>query len=122
MTDEQRTEERRKLAPELVAIHSRLDSGDARMSKMETCLTSNTEMIQQIMTNTSGLVAFSDDLASGSRFLCRVVKAVQFILKQVIDPYWKPTLVVFIVVYWATHDYMLPQWLVGLYKLLGGAP
>ena len=44
MTDEQRTDERRKLAPELVAIHARLDTGDVRMSKMENCLSENTAM------------------------------------------------------------------------------
>ena len=120
MTDEQRTDERRKLAPELVAIHARLDTGDVRMGKMETCLSENTAMTQKIMQNTSGLVAFSDDLASGSRFLCRIVKAVQFILKEVIDPYWKPVLVVFVVFYGLTHDQIVPDWLLGLYKLLGG--
>ena len=122
MTDEQRTEERRKLAPELVAIHARLDSGDTRMGKMEDCLSKNTAMTQQIMKNTSGLVAFSDDLASGSRFLCRTVKGTQWVLKDVVDPYWKPAMVVFVVVWWVTHDQSMPQWLVGLYKLLGGMP
>lgn len=120
MADDQQAEERRKLSPELKAIHARLDSGDVRMETIEQSIAANTKMTQQIMQNTSGLVAFSDDLASGSRFLCRVIKGVQFILKDVIDPYWKPALICFIAISWAMNGFTLPHWVPDIFKALFG--
>lgn len=110
------TDERRKSSPELTAINCRLDAGEARMTSIESSLATNTELTKQIAQNTAGFVAFQDDLASGTRFLCRCVKGVQFVLRDVIEPYWKPSLIVFVVVYLVTHDGSLPRWILDLIK------
>ena len=90
------------------------------MTAMERSIADNTALTERIARNTEGLVGFSDDLASGSRFLCRFVKGMQFILRDVIDPYWKPTLVVSGILYWLTHDHVLPLWLMQFSKVLLG--
>lgn len=96
--------------PELTTILQRLDAGDTRMSSIESALQENTALTQQVAQNTAGFVAFADDLAAGTRFLCRCVKGMQFVLRDVIDPYWKPVLVVGLFIYWMTHGHTLPDW------------
>lgn len=106
---------------ELEAIHKRLDAGDNRMSTLESALAENTELTREIAANTAGFVAFQGDLENGARFFCRVVKGVQFVLKDVVEPYWKPALVVFGTVYLVTHDGMLPRWMYNVIAaLIGG--
>jgi len=42
--------------PEITAIHSRLDAGDARMARIEKSLAANTAATRRVETNTSDLV------------------------------------------------------------------
>lgn len=104
-------DDRRKPGQEIIAIHRRLDEGDARMASIEGALVENTALTRQVVENTAGFVAFSQDLEGGTRLLCRVAKGIQFLLKDVIDPYWKPALIVFVAIYWVTNDHALPDWL-----------
>ena len=105
---------------QLEAIHRRLNDGDARMESFERALAENTAITKQIADNTAGFVAFQGDLENGARFFCRAVKAVQFVLKDVVEPYWKPALVVFCAVYLVTHDGTLPKWAGAIVAMLFG--
>lgn len=85
-------ERRRERQAELQSIHARLDegerrfqAGDARMGGLEKLVEANTALTQQtadtvarIDENTSGFVAFSNDLVAGTKFLCRCARGVQW--------------------------------------------
>lgn len=118
MTDE--LPQRRQLDPHIVAITERLDRGDARFSKIEDALVENTQITQRIADSISGIVAFSDDLAAGSRLICRIAKGIKFMLDDVIEPYWKPALVIFLAIYWLTHGHTLPAWAMNAFNTLFG--
>lgn len=105
---------------DLAAIHQRLNEGDIRMEKLEGAVKENTTLTRQIADNTAGFVNFQNDLESGARFFCRLVKGIQFILKDVVEPYWKPALVVFCALYLLTHDGALPRWVSGIVGALLG--
>ena len=78
-------ERRKERQAELQSIHNRLRAGDERMGGLEKLVKANTALTQQtadtvarIDENTSGFVAFSQDLLAGTRFLCRCAKGVQW--------------------------------------------
>lgn len=89
------------------------------MTAIEGALARNTELTEEIARNTAGFVAFQDDLAAGTRFLCRVVKGVQFLLKDVVEPFWKPAIVVYLAIYFALHGGSLPAWANSILKGMG---
>ncbi|MDE2467497.1 MAG: hypothetical protein KGL35_01800 [Bradyrhizobium sp.] len=120
MTAHQETlQERRTPDPVIAAINERLDRGDDRMTSIEQTLHRNTELTEEIARNTAGFVAFSDDLAAGTRFLCRVVKGIQFILKDVVEPFWKPAIVAYLAIYFVIHGGSLPAWVNSILKAMG---
>jgi hypothetical protein len=105
---------------EIEEIKSRLDRGDQRFQELEANLRENTEATRQIAENTAGIVRLTTELEAGTRFLCRCALAVRFILKDVVEPYWKPSLLVFVVVYYITHDHQFPGWVDSAFKALAG--
>src|ERR1022692_1070447 len=91
-------------APEVCMIHEqRLTEGDRRMHSIESTLQVNTNAVAQIAENTRGLIAFSHDLESSGRFVGRLVKPATYLLKGV-DKYWRPALVVFVVIALMRND------------------
>ena len=96
------------------ACHSnivrRLDEGDRRFKLLETELSANTTATQQIADNTAGIVRLTTELEAGTKFLCRVAMGIRFILKDVVEPFWKPALIVFVVVY-VVIERRLPDWI-----------
>jgi len=112
----------RKTDDQIKAIHERLYQGDLRMKKIEDAqvsitgeLAENTAITRRIESNMAGIVAFSDDLASGARIICRLAKSFEFIQTKVIKPLWMPCLIIYLAVQWIRNDGNLPDW---AYKLL----
>jgi hypothetical protein len=103
--------ERRKDHAVIAEINKRLDNGDKRFESLEANLKVNTTATQQIADNTAGLVRLTTELEAGTRFLCRCAMGVRFILKDVIEPYWKPSLIVGVVIFYITHDKTWPAWI-----------
>ena len=106
---------------DLAAIHKRLDEGESRMVTLESAVAENTALTRQIADNTAGFVSFQGDLEKGARLFCRIIKGMQFVLKDVVEPYWKPALVVFCAVYLVTHDGALPRWVANIISMVLGA-
>lgn len=82
-------ERRKERQEELHGIHARLRAGDERMGGFEALLMENTvltqttaEAVARIDENTSGFIAFSQDLVAGTRFLCRCAKGVQWVAEM----------------------------------------
>ena len=105
----------------IAEIHERLFQGELRMTKIEgnvsalgTAINENTEITRKIADSVGGIVAFSDDLASGSRLICRVAKGINFLANKKI---WVPVLVCYLAIYFVTHDGQLPDW---AYRLVSG--
>lgn len=78
-------ERRLERQSELLGIHARLREGDSVMSEFRESLLANTELtkltaatVSRIDENTAGFIAFSNDLVSGTKFLCRCAKGVQW--------------------------------------------
>ena len=78
-------ERRLERQSELLGIHARLREGDTVMSEFRESLRANTELtrltaatVSRIDENTAGFIAFSNDLVSGTKFLCRCAKGVQW--------------------------------------------
>jgi hypothetical protein len=133
-------ERRKTLSPEIVAIHARLDAGDKEMKWLKTNLAANTIAtegmqadvkatqesvkttqadVKTIAQNTQGLVTLTTELEAGTRFLCRMALGVRFVLKEVIEPFWKPTLICFIT--WnLLFNHSLPVWASEFLKIVGG--
>lgn len=112
----------RKTDDQIKAIHERLYQGDLRMKKIEDAqvsitgeLAENTAITRRIESSMAGIVAFSDDLASGARIICRLAKSFEFIQTKVIKPLWMPCLIIYLAVQWVRNDGNLPDW---AYKLL----
>lgn len=112
----------RKTDDQIKAIHERLYQGDMRMQKIEDAqvsmtgeLAENTAITRRIESSMAGIVAFSDDLASGARIICRLAKSFEFIQTKVIKPLWMPCLIIYLAVQWVRNDGNLPDW---AYKLL----
>lgn len=112
----------RKTDDQIKAIHERLYQGDLRMKKIEDAqvsitgeLAENTAITRRIESSMVGIVAFSDDLASGARIICRLAKSFEFIQTKVIKPLWMPCLIIYLAVQWIRNDGNLPDW---AYKLL----
>lgn len=115
---------RRKADEQIKEIHERLYQGELRMNKIEgevssvkADLSENTELTRKIWENLSGIVAFSDDLAAGSRLLCRLANGISFVIDKVIVPFKYPLLIgasVWIV----SRDGTLPDWLIKLMSVL----
>lgn len=101
---------------DIAEIKKRLDRGDERFSELEANLRENTEATRRIADNTAGLIRLTTELEAGTKFLCRVALGIRFILKDVVEPFWKPTLVVIVVLYYITHDHQLPLWFDALIK------
>lgn len=123
MSDQQNpaSNERRHVPEHVIAeINSRLDKGDQRFASLEQELRDNTEATKKIAENTAGLVRLTTELEAGTKFLCRVALGIRFMLKEVIEPFWKPALIVSVVIYYMTHDHQLPQWIGELIKMAGG--
>ena len=117
---------RRNRSPELEAIYKRLDEGDGRMNRIEEIqhatlesLKQNTIATNQIAENTAGFVDFSNDIAAGTRFMCRCALGIRFLLKEVVEPFWKPTVICYAAYYWTSHQ-RLPEWMADIFKLVGG--
>ena len=117
MTEDQ-SNRRRSTDPTIIEITGRLDRGDQRFSQLEENLRQNTDATQRIAENTSGLVRLTTELEAGTRFLCRLAMAVRFVLKDIVEPFWKPALIVFLALYFATEHH-LPGMLVALMKMIG---
>ena len=114
-------------ALEIVAMNRRLDTGDKRMNRIEEnqeinlrALEKNTAATEEIAHNTKSLVSLASDLASGTRFMCRCATFVKFLLKDIVEPFWKPALIVFCVIYWLTNNHVFPSWLGSIPKMIGG--
>jgi predicted transcriptional regulator len=103
--------ERKKDQKIIYEIVKRLDNGDKRFESLEASLNLNTRATQQIAENTIGLIRLTTELEAGTRFLCRCALGIRFILKDVIEPYWKPSLIVFVVIFYITHDRTWPAWI-----------
>lgn len=123
MSDEHDSEfhEKRQVTDAIIKeIHDRLDHGDERFEMLEASLQANTVATQQIAENTSGLVRLTTELEAGTKFLCRLAMAIRFLLKEVIEPFWKPALVVFVVISYIVNDHQLPQWVQKLLQTVTG--
>ena len=99
----------------IAELEKRLDTGDTRFKTLEKNLAENTKATKQIAENTAGLVQLTADLQAGTKFLCRVAMGIRFVLKDIVEPFWKPALVVFVVVYIAMER-RLPDWVAILFK------
>ena len=99
---------------EMFHVKRALSSGSSEIAAIKEQLEENTLLTKQIAHNTAGFMAFADDLYSGARLLCRCAKGVQFILTEVIKPFWLPTLATGLAIYWATNDHTLPEWAIKL--------
>lgn len=115
---------RRKADEQIKEIHERLYQGELRMNKIEgevssvkADLSENTELTRKIWENISGIVAFSDDLAAGSRLLCRLAKGISFVIDKVIIPFKYPLLIV-TSVWMISHGGTLPDWMIKLMSVL----
>lgn len=97
-------------------IKARLDEGERRFAALEQGLKANTELTQQIANSLQPLASLFGDLEAGTRIMCRMARGVSWVLKDVIEPFWKPSLVVFVSVYWIVNDHRLPQWISFLVK------
>ena len=82
-------ERRSERQSELLAINRRLRDGDAMMLEFREALKANTELTMQtaqqvsiINENTSGFIAFSQDLVAGTKLLCRCAKGVQWVAEM----------------------------------------
>lgn len=104
----------------ITEINKRLDRGDERFSELEENLKANTKATQMIAENTAGMVRLTSELEAGTKFLCRLAMAIRFLLKEVIEPFWKPVLIVMVVIYYITHGHQLPQWTAELLKTVTG--
>lgn len=115
-------DEQRRLADEkrINDIYGRLNEGDAKFAVLEANLAANTTATQQIAANTAGLVRLTSELEAGTKFLCRAALGVRFILKEVVEPFWKPALIVFVGVYYVTHGDHPPQFIESIFKLVVG--
>lgn len=51
------------------AIHRRLDAGDSRMARIESDLSTNTQLTQQLATSTADLVEFFDAMKGALKVL-----------------------------------------------------
>ena len=78
-------EERRAEFADSEIIHKRLRDGNARMDSLEEMITANTvltkstaESVARIEENTAAFVAFSNDLLTGTRILCRCARGVSW--------------------------------------------
>lgn len=100
---------------QLKAIEERLNAGDIRFGHLERAVAENTAITRRIESSMVGIVAFSDDLASGARIICRLAKSFEFIQTKVIKPLWMPCLIIYLAVQWIRNDGNLPDW---AYKLL----
>ena len=110
-----RMEYQRQTDENIAKINDRLASGETRMGNIETALSENTAITRRIESSMAGIVAFSDDLASGARIICRLAKSFKFIQTKVIKPLWMPCLIIYLAVQWIRNDGNLPDW---AYKLL----
>lgn len=100
---------------QLKAIEERLNAGDIRFGHLERAVAENTAITQQVADSMAGFVAFSDDLAAGTRIMCRVAKGIEFAQEKVVKPLWKPAVAVYLIVYFVRNDGTLPDW---AYKFL----
>ena len=82
-------ERRKARQAELSGLHDRVLAIERRQSSFDALLKINTELTQstaetvsRIDTNTSGFIAFSQDLVAGTKFLCRCAKGVQWIAEM----------------------------------------
>ena len=116
----QQEERRKNSGSEIAEIKSRLDRGDERFKQLEENLKENTDATRQIAENTAGIVRLTTELEAGTRFLCRCALAVRFILKEVVEPFWKPALIVTTVSYYITHDHQFPVWIDAVAKAIAG--
>lgn len=94
----------------------RLADGDQRMTSIEADLKENTALTKQIADNTAGFSAFFNDLENGTKFMCRMARGVSWFLKEVVEPFWKPALICFLVVYWTQNDHKLPDFITAILK------
>ena len=103
----------------IAEINRRLDIGDVRFDELEKNLTENTRATMLIAQNTAGMVRLSEDLESGTKFLCRCAMGVRFVLKEVIEPFWKPVLITLSVYYYFVQSAGSPKWVTTLVHIMG---
>ncbi len=68
--------------------------------------------VEQIRRETAKLVSFFDTLENGALVLCRVAKAIDWIIDKTLKV-WKPTFVLFVIAYWVLFQ-KLPAWALNL--------
>ena len=107
---------RKAIEQRLASYELRLTEGDHRMTSMESAIKENTELTRQVVDNTSGFASFFNDVESGARFMCRMARGISWLLKEVVEPFWKPVLVVFLVGYWLMNEHHLPDFVTALMK------
>lgn len=105
---------------EIAEIKRRLDRGDQRFETLEANLRENTEATQRIAENTAGIVRLITELEAGMKFLCRAAMMIRFVLKEIVEPFWKPALIVGVVVYYITHGQQFPLLIDEILKLVVG--
>ena len=110
---------------EILGINKRFDAGNKRMDRIEDnqkinldALKKNTLATETIAKNTAPLISLAADLAAGTNFLCRIALGVRFVLKEVVEPFWKPAAICW-VVYMLFTQHKLPEWLPSFFKVLG---
>lgn len=115
----EKAQEKSEAAAIIAEINQRLDRGDQRFNELEASLAANTLATQEIANNTAGMVRLSNELETGTRFLCRCAMGVRFVLKEVIEPFWKPTVLSLSLYFYITRDSGLPHWLLSLVHWAG---
>lgn len=103
-------------------VDEQFGEGRVRMDSFETLLKSNTELtektsatVDRIDTNTAGFIAFSNDLVSGTKFLCRCAKGVQW-AGEMVRGNWFVLLAVAVIYAYTTNQAKLLEFLVSLAK------
>jgi len=108
---------------EIAAIEARLDETEKEIKAIKEnqvaqtlSLEANTIATREIADNTKGMTELYADLAAGTKFLCRLAMAVQWVLEMV-EKYYKKVLII-LAAFWAiSHNFQIPEWLKVLIKL-----
>jgi hypothetical protein len=107
---------------EIADIKARLDETEQEIKAIKEnqvsqtiSLEANTIATQKIADNTAGMIELYADLAAGTKFLCRLAMAVQWVL-EMIEKYYKKVLIL-CAIFWAiSHNLQVPEWAKFLFK------
>ena len=97
-------------------VERRLVEGAETMRLLSDGLKTNTELTQQIANNTAGIVSLAQDLAAGTRFLCRLAMAVSWLMRMLREN-WGVLLLIFIATAYLTNSESLLTFAFKLLKL-----